>query len=85
MVISQLVPFAKAQGIASDLLATMTLVVAAFGNAGGRILSGRCNVPSYHQGDGEHSQDERLPAALGDSKVANHAIHRRRHLGKLAA
>ena len=40
MVISQLVPFAKAQGIASDLLATMTLVVAAFGNAGGRILSG---------------------------------------------
>lgn len=40
MVISQLVPFAKGQGIASDLLATMTLVVAAFGNAGGRILSG---------------------------------------------
>ncbi|MBZ5721825.1 MAG: OFA family MFS transporter [Acidobacteriia bacterium] len=40
MVISQLVPFAKSQGIASDLLATMTLVVAAVGNAGGRILSG---------------------------------------------
>ena len=40
MVISQLVPFAKSQGIASDLLATLTLVVAAFGNAGGRILSG---------------------------------------------
>jgi MFS family permease len=40
MVISQLVPFAKGQGITSDLLATMTLVVAAFGNAGGRILSG---------------------------------------------
>jgi OFA family oxalate/formate antiporter-like MFS transporter len=40
MVISQLIPFAKGQGIASDLLATMTLVVAAFGNAGGRILSG---------------------------------------------
>jgi OFA family oxalate/formate antiporter-like MFS transporter len=40
MVISQLVPFAKSQGISSDLLATLTLVVAAFGNAGGRILSG---------------------------------------------
>jgi MFS transporter, OFA family, oxalate/formate antiporter len=40
MVISQLVPFAKSQGISSDLLATMTLVIAAFGNAGGRILSG---------------------------------------------
>jgi OFA family oxalate/formate antiporter-like MFS transporter len=40
MVISQLVPFAKSKGISSDLLATMTLVVAAFGNAGGRILSG---------------------------------------------
>jgi len=40
MVISQLVPFAKSQGIASDLLATLTLVVAAAGNAGGRILSG---------------------------------------------
>ena len=35
MVISQLVPFAKSQGISSDLLATMTLVVAACGNAGG--------------------------------------------------
>lgn len=40
MVISQLVPFARSQGISSDLLATMTLVVAACGNAGGRILSG---------------------------------------------
>lgn len=40
MVISQLVPFAKSEGIASELLATMTLVVAAVGNAGGRILSG---------------------------------------------
>ncbi len=40
MVISQLVPFARSQGISSDLLATMTLVVAAGGNAGGRILSG---------------------------------------------
>ena len=40
MVISQLVPFAKSEGIASELLATMTLVVAAAGNAGGRILSG---------------------------------------------
>jgi MFS family permease len=40
MVISQLVPFAKSEGIASELLATMTLVIAAAGNAGGRILSG---------------------------------------------
>lgn len=40
MVISQLVPFAKSQGVSSELLATMTLVVAAFGNAGGRIFSG---------------------------------------------
>jgi OFA family oxalate/formate antiporter-like MFS transporter len=40
MVISQLVPFAKSQGVSSDLLATATLVVAACGNAGGRILSG---------------------------------------------
>jgi OFA family oxalate/formate antiporter-like MFS transporter len=40
MVISQLVPFAKSQGVSSDLLATITLVVAACGNAGGRILSG---------------------------------------------
>src|SRR5690349_9086595 len=40
MVISQLVPFARSQGISSELLATMTLVVAACGNAGGRILSG---------------------------------------------
>lgn len=40
MVISQLVPFAKSVGVSSDLLATMTLVVAACGNAGGRILSG---------------------------------------------
>jgi OFA family oxalate/formate antiporter-like MFS transporter len=40
MVISQLVPFAKSQGVSSDLLATMTLVVAALGNAGGRIFSG---------------------------------------------
>src|SRR5947209_17183191 len=40
MVISQLVPFAKSVGVASDLLATMTLVVSAFGNAGRGILSG---------------------------------------------
>ena len=40
MVISQLVPFARSQGVSSDLLATMTLVVAACGNAGGRIFSG---------------------------------------------
>jgi len=40
MVISQLVPFAKSQGIAAAALATMTLVVGAAGNASGRILSG---------------------------------------------
>ncbi len=40
MVISQLVPFAKSVGIAAAALSTMTLVVGAFGNASGRILSG---------------------------------------------
>lgn len=40
MVISQLVPFAKSVGIAAASLSTMTLVVGAFGNASGRILSG---------------------------------------------
>lgn len=40
MVISQLVPFAKSVGIAAAALSTMTLVVGAIGNAGGRILSG---------------------------------------------
>ena len=40
MVISQLVPFAKSVGIAAGALSTMTLVVGAFGNASGRILSG---------------------------------------------
>jgi MFS transporter, OFA family, oxalate/formate antiporter len=40
MVISQLVPFAKSVGIAAAALTTMTLVVGAFGNASGRILSG---------------------------------------------
>ena len=40
MVISQLVPFAKSAGISSAELATLTLVVAAVGNASGRILSG---------------------------------------------
>jgi len=40
MVISQLVPFAKSVGIASAAIATMGLVVGAFGNASGRILSG---------------------------------------------
>jgi OFA family oxalate/formate antiporter-like MFS transporter len=40
MVISQLVPFAKSVGIAAAALSTMTLVVGAFGNALGRILSG---------------------------------------------
>jgi OFA family oxalate/formate antiporter-like MFS transporter len=40
MVISQLVPFAASAGIAAATLTTMTLVVGAFGNASGRILSG---------------------------------------------
>jgi MFS transporter, OFA family, oxalate/formate antiporter len=40
MVISQLVPFAKSQGVSSAALATMGLVVGALGNASGRILSG---------------------------------------------
>ncbi|MBZ5552331.1 MAG: OFA family MFS transporter [Acidobacteriia bacterium] len=40
MVISQLVPFAKSEGIPSTALATMGLVVGALGNASGRILSG---------------------------------------------
>ena len=51
MVISQLVPFATSLGIAAASLTTMTLVVGAFGNASGRILSawmsdklGRINV-----------------------------------------
>ena len=51
MVISQLVPFATSTGIAAAALTTMTLVVGAFGNASGRILSawmsdklGRINV-----------------------------------------
>src|SRR5713101_4713813 len=40
MVISQLVPFAKSQGVSSAALATMGLVVGAAANASGRILSG---------------------------------------------
>jgi MFS transporter, OFA family, oxalate/formate antiporter len=40
MVISQLVPFGKSVGIPSASLITMSLVVAATGNAAGRILSG---------------------------------------------
>lgn len=40
LVISQLVPLAKSAGIAAAALTTMTLVVGAVGNAGGRILSG---------------------------------------------
>jgi OFA family oxalate/formate antiporter-like MFS transporter len=40
MVISQLIPFAQSQGIASAALATLGLVVGAFGNVSGRILSG---------------------------------------------
>jgi OFA family oxalate/formate antiporter-like MFS transporter len=51
MVISQLVPFATSAGLAAASLTTMTLVVGAFGNASGRILSawlsdklGRINV-----------------------------------------
>jgi OFA family oxalate/formate antiporter-like MFS transporter len=40
MVISQLIPFANNQGIASAMLATLGLVAGAFGNVSGRILSG---------------------------------------------
>ena len=40
MVISQLIPFANSQGIASAALATLGLVVGAFGNVSGRVLSG---------------------------------------------
>ena len=40
MVISQLIPFANSQGIASATLATLGLVAGAFGNVSGRILSG---------------------------------------------
>jgi OFA family oxalate/formate antiporter-like MFS transporter len=40
MAISQLVPFARSQGVPGAALQTMTLVVGAAGNASGRILSG---------------------------------------------
>jgi MFS transporter, OFA family, oxalate/formate antiporter len=40
LVISQLVPFARSQGIPSAALATMGLVVGAAGNVSGRIFSG---------------------------------------------
>jgi MFS transporter, OFA family, oxalate/formate antiporter len=40
MVISQLIPFAHSQGIASATLATLGLVVGAIGNVSGRVLSG---------------------------------------------
>jgi OFA family oxalate/formate antiporter-like MFS transporter len=40
MVISQLIPFANSQGVASATLATLGLVVGAFGNVSGRVLSG---------------------------------------------
>src|SRR5713226_7978673 len=40
MAISQLVPFAKSQGVPSTALQTITLFVGAIGNASGRIFSG---------------------------------------------
>ena len=40
MVISQLIPFARNQGISSATIATLGLVVGAFGNVSGRVLSG---------------------------------------------
>jgi MFS transporter, OFA family, oxalate/formate antiporter len=40
MVISQLIPFAINQGVASAALATLGLVIGAVGNVSGRILSG---------------------------------------------
>jgi OFA family oxalate/formate antiporter-like MFS transporter len=40
LVISQLVPFAKSQGVPSAALAAMSLVVGACGNVSGRVFSG---------------------------------------------
>jgi MFS transporter, OFA family, oxalate/formate antiporter len=40
MVISQLIPFAKSQGIPGALLTTLGLVIGALGNVSGRVLSG---------------------------------------------
>jgi MFS transporter, OFA family, oxalate/formate antiporter len=40
LVISQLIPFAKSQGVASAALATIGLVVGSLGNVSGRVLSG---------------------------------------------
>ena len=40
MVISQLIPFARNQGISSATIATLGLVIGACGNASGRIISG---------------------------------------------
>jgi OFA family oxalate/formate antiporter-like MFS transporter len=40
MVISQLIPFAKNQGISSATIATLGLTIGAFGNVSGRIFSG---------------------------------------------
>lgn len=40
LIISQLVPFARSQGISGVALATMTLAVGATGNVSGRIVSG---------------------------------------------
>jgi MFS transporter, OFA family, oxalate/formate antiporter len=40
MVISQLIPFAASQGISSATIATLGLVMGAFGNVSGRILAG---------------------------------------------
>lgn len=40
MVVSQLVPFAHSVGIANAVVATLTLVIGALGNGGGRVLSG---------------------------------------------
>ena len=40
MVISQLIPFANSQGVSGAALAALGLVVGAFGNVSGRVLSG---------------------------------------------
>jgi len=40
MVISQLIPFAASQGISNATIATLGLVMGAFGNVSGRILAG---------------------------------------------
>ena len=50
MTISQLVPFARNAGMTATV-ATLAITVGAFGNAGGRILSGWINAESKQRID----------------------------------